>query len=789
MRESANVIRSRWGNRRIVLLGVGHTHAHLVRRWPRIAPADTQLICVSDRPTATYSGMLPAVLAGQAPRSAMEIDLVRFCRAAGASLVVDSPIAIDHDRQELVFEHRSPLAFDLLSIGIGSRPRLSSLTAEETALGVSIKPMQTFLDRLDEALAPLFARGKGTRPQIAIVGGGVAGIEVILALHRKLAQHRSPSSPLPQLTLVDAASSFAQELPRRAQRVLAQELERRGIRYQSNFRVARVLPHVLQSHDGHELPANLVIWSTGAAPHACFAAWNLPLDSQGFIQTTATLQIVGHPHYFAVGDSASIVGLTVPKAGVFAVRQGPILEHNLLASCAHGELISYRPQRDFLRLINLADDTALAVRSGFALRGRWAYRWKRHIDDSFMAMHAPARLGMQGGLHFMDDIVKSISMPSTASPATDTAKSLPPETQMRCRGCGSKLAAATLRDVLQRLELEPVQDRDDVAWIDAQQGRLGWSIDFFPAPVDDPELAGRIAARHAIGDLIAKGIQPDQALAIIQVPELGPVGQRRVLYESLAGAQRELARFGCRLRGGHTLAGSRLSLGFTLLGTDRRNQPLVKRGLVAGDSLLLTQPLGVGVVLAALDRALCPATTRETALQWMLRGLHPQAHEILSQQVHAATDVTGFGLAGHLIEMLGDAPFTVRLFAAYIPILSGVIDLLKQGISSSLTPSNQTLPIPIEFERSSISPENESQSPETPVASWSDDAADAWPLLFDPQTCGGLLLSAPADKVERLMRDFAQLGMSCWNIGKIEASPDHRPHLRWVTSHSLTSDR
>src|SRR5262245_10072292 len=188
----------------VVLLGVGHTNAHVLRMWRMEPIRGARLTCVSDAPVATYSGMLPGVLAGQYEPEAMEIDLVRLCAAAGARLILGDVSGLDRGRRELLFADRPPLPFDVLSIGIGSVPTRDGLqSADETLL--PIKPMQTFLPRLKERVRASIASVKGRPLQVVVVGGGVGGVEIALCLPRRLEQLMGNQKLGWKISIIEAA--------------------------------------------------------------------------------------------------------------------------------------------------------------------------------------------------------------------------------------------------------------------------------------------------------------------------------------------------------------------------------------------------------------------------------------------------------------------------------------------------------------------------------------------------------------------------------------------------------
>src|SRR6478752_3314084 len=190
----------------IVLLGVGHTNAHVLRMWKMRPIPGARLTCVSNFPVATYSGMLPGVLAGLYPPERMEIDLVRLCAAAGARLIVGDVTGLDVENRELLISDRPPLPFDVLSIGLGSVPSSASLLDADDSL-LEVKPMQTFLQRLESRLLNLNRNPLPSSPlHITIVGGGAGGVEIDFCLPMRV---RKILGDIPHsLTLIESGDKL-----------------------------------------------------------------------------------------------------------------------------------------------------------------------------------------------------------------------------------------------------------------------------------------------------------------------------------------------------------------------------------------------------------------------------------------------------------------------------------------------------------------------------------------------------------------------------------------------------
>jgi selenide,water dikinase len=308
---------------------------------------------------------------------------------------------------------------------------------------------------------------------------------------------------------------------------------------------------------------------------------------------------------------------------------------------------------------------------------------------------------------------------------------------MRCGGCGAKVGASVLERVLKRIgSLSSnggpangvrigLDAPDDAALIEVPPGQaLVQSVDFFRTFIDDPYVFGQVAAVHALGDVWAMGARPHSALALAIVPAAAERLMEEDLFQMLSGARKILDAAGCALIGGHSGEGPEAALGFSVNGLVEPAKALRKGGLQVGDKLVLTKPIGTGVIFAAAMRGAARGSWVEGALASMTRPL------LAPSGAHAGTDLTGFGLAGHLTEMVraSSSPggeVTVELSLDALPALDGAVDLLAKGFASSLAPENLRARHLIEgMDRFATHPK--------------------LPLLFDPQTAGGLLLGVPA---------------------------------------------
>ncbi len=713
----------------LVLAGGGHSHALVLRQWamrPALRPAGTGITLVSRHSTALYSGLVPGLVAGLYGPQQCAIDLRRLCARAGVTFVQAEITGLRPRERELLLAGRPPLRFDRLSLDVGAVTALEEGArgpaqaagagdgAGAWTLPMPVKPLEPFLAwcRTRPAAAPLRIRG-----------GGAAAVELALAF-------RARGLPVRLLLRGQHLHLGSAAANRAGERLLAEA----GIPVQRG-----VAPGV---------PADLAC--TGSRAPAWLAASGLPVDpASGRVLSEPSLAVLGHPALFASGDCGLIAAAPRPASGVWAVRAAPLLARNLRRSLDQPgrPLAAWRPQARALQLLGdggwrrqggaggRGAPRALALWGPLALGpSRWLWRWKDHIDRRFMARFVPA-----------------LPMGPGAGPEA-----------MACRGCAAKLGAAPLAGALARLAAEagqagggapgpaaiapPAEDAALVAT--SADGDLLQSVDGFPALVDDPWLNGRLTALHACSDLWASGARVASAQALVTVPEAAPAVQEELLLQTLAGVRSVLDPLGARLLGGHSLEardGGGLALGLTVNGLVPVGRAWPKGPLRPGEVLLLSRPIGSGVLFAAAMAGAAQPAWIDAALEVMQRSQAPLVALLAAHGCRACTDITGFGLLGHLGEMLG-GPHPVELDAGAIPALAGALELLGQGHASSLAPANAAALARLE--------------PEGPIRLAGPLDAARRALLVDPQTCGPLLAALPEQRAPAALAALRRAGFA-----------------------------
>jgi pyridine nucleotide-disulfide oxidoreductase family protein len=365
--------------KQIVLLGGGHAHVEVVRQSRSFGDRATVTL-VSPSRWAPYSGMLPGFIAGQYEFADFHIDLDSLCRQVGVIFQQGEAVAIDPATRQVTFSDGSMLNYDLLSLDIGATPSLPAGVRG----GISVKPISSFAERLG-ALDRLLQESE--RPlHLAVVGQGVAGVEVAFALkarsERKALGSRSAQATL-DISLVGRDKEPIPERSTQARRLVETSMVQAGIRSLTGFDVIALQDGALIARDGRRLAVDDVIWATSSGAPAWLQKTGLALDQNGFVRVDPQLRSISHHDVFAAGDVAALTDPR-PKAGVFAVRAGPILAENLRCTLAGIGLRKFNPQQAWLALISLGDRRAIADKWGIAVSGRWVAAWKHWIDSRFV---------------------------------------------------------------------------------------------------------------------------------------------------------------------------------------------------------------------------------------------------------------------------------------------------------------------------------------------------------------------------------------------------------------------
>jgi selenide,water dikinase len=740
----------------LVLIGGGHAHVSVLKRFGMKPLPGLRITLITRDIHTPYSGMLPGYVAGHYDYDDCHIDLGPLARFAGARLYHAEVDGIDLEKKLVYAQGRPPVAYDILSINTGSRPNSINIPGvDEHALAA--KPIDIFLHRWQQLVERVRVTDGPFR--IVVVGGGAGGVELALSTQLRLQNTLRAAGKDPgQLhhTLITASDCILQThnagVRKRFERIFAEQ----NIGIKTGARVNEVTADCVRADDGSSIASDAVIWVTTASSPGWPSQSGLAVDTDGFIKVDKHLQSVSHENVFAVGDVAELRDPR-PKSGVFAVRQGPILAYNLRAAATGKSLRPYRAQKNFLGLISTGNRFAVASRGNWSYESSWLWTMKDWIDRQFMRK-----------FNDLPDMEEE-GNPALAAGIADAAAIKELSTlAMRCGGCGAKVGATVLSRVMQRL---PDTQRDDVligrnapddcAMLRVPEGKvMVQSVDYFRAFIEDSYTFGAIAANHALGDIFAMGAEAQSALAIATVP----YGRERIveetLYDVMAGALHILEPTGAVLAGGHSSEGAELAFGLSVNGLIDPAKVWRKQGLQPGDAIVLTKPVGTGTLFAAEMRAKAKGRWIDAAIQSMLLSNQRAAECLQRYGATACTDLTGFGIVGHLIEMTRASEVDAVLNMQAIPLLDGALETVKAGILSSLQPQN------LRLRRAIRDIEQVSEHP-------------AFPLLFDPQTAGGLLAGVPNEHVSACIDELHVTGYpEAAIIGEVEPLSSQQAPIR-----------
>ncbi|MCY3859000.1 MAG: selenide, water dikinase SelD [Gammaproteobacteria bacterium] len=711
--------------RDLLLIGGGHAHVQVIRRFGMKPEPGVRLTLVSRESATPYTGMLPGFIAGEYKQSEIVIDLLKLSRFANCRFIEANVERVDvYEQRAILGDGRTPIRYDALSINTGGDCTLDIPGGEYVE---PVKPIGRFLQNWSRIYGDLTSF---SRPSVAVIGGGPGSIELALALRHRLGDECD-------ISLITRANVLMAEHGRIARRHVEAELQNHRVNVVRDFNVVAIEREVgghalvLRNEDGSGIESQYALSATGVGAPNWLRRSGFIVDERGFLKVNRYLQAETFTNIFAAGDAASLNQQARPKSGVYSVREGPYLAENLRRYLTGRRLKKFRAQRRALALVRAAPGQAIASRGLLQASGGWLWRYKDWIDRRFMRRFQE--------LPVMVD-TKPVYRGELAMEA--------PETSMRCGGCGAKLGADLLQRVLHRLDIHSPDSvfmgiGEDAAVVNMGSAAISISCDGFRAMVDDPWRFGRIAAHHALNDLYAMNSEPSVAIALVTVPFMSENLMEEDLFHLMSGALTVFDESDVALVGGHTAEGAELSVGFTVVGSTSFNL-MAKGNLVPNQALVLTKPIGVGALLAGGMYGRCDAHAVEKALRVMDQSNATGMQIFADYDVTACTDVTGFGLGGHLGEMLRASEVSASLELKAIPILPEAIEALLNGVESSLQKNNEQIIDDCSYDCSSLDPRLR--------------------MLADPQTSGGLLAGVDPAYVDSCLDDLRRFGYSAAQV-------------------------
>ena len=715
----------------LVLVGGGHTNALLMQRWimrPNLMP-DMPITIISRDSSLVYSSMYPSVISKSIPFKKSLIDIFALANTAKISFIKSEVKDICFDKKDIILEDRPNIKYSKIILNCGSATKVPDEFQDLIKKNIAC-PIRPFL----QSLKFIESEDKRNSPRefpFVIVGSGLGAIEVAFALRKRWRKRK--------LILVCDQEKIANKF--------LKSLKTANIKIKTNLNFEH----------------KRILLCTGNSPQDWIKKNILKLDNQGRILTGNDLKVKGFGDIYAVGDCSFVGGNKSKSSGILAVKASKILYKNIVREIKNKKLKSWSPQKFGLQLVNLSNHNYSP--KTFAVYGKIIlgpspifWKLKNKIDIQFLRK-------------FQNSLMKSFSKKTYMD-------------EMDCRGCAAKIPQDILNDSLRKTNLNKFADEPEDASkiVPSQEESILQSVDGFPSLISDPWLNAKITTLHACSDLWACGAKLISGQILISIPKVENQFQEYIVSQSLDGVRSIFDELGGDIIGGHTYESRNFSkkpyslgveLSLVVQGNlDACHKPWRKDGMKPGDILLMSRPLGIGVFFAAQMKNINVFDSYEEIFKNLLTGQQTFVDNIRNIQdklgediINAATDVTGYGLLGHLYEMINASNLRRRekllkdikviLDLNSIQAYPGILDLINCGIKSSLFNENNKLMKLItktEFKEQFIS-FSEVQN------TFNNELQAKKELICDPQTCGPLLISCESKYKKYFDDNWYQIGV------------------------------
>jgi selenide,water dikinase len=699
----------------LVLIGAGHANIEVIRYLGKRKIDGLRITLISKNYNTTYSGMVPGYIEGIYEWDEINIDLIQLSLKYNINIIVAKVLKISSKENKVFLKDRAPIEFDLLSINLGI------ISNTKNILGANRNAF--FLKPISEINNTLTSILNSQSKNIVIVGAGAAGVEVALALKERFNKRNIHKN----IILISKNSILMKNYSSNVRIALKNELLKKNINILFNSTVTKINKTNIEINGAKKLKSSCTILATDALPPEVVSKSDLKISKNGFISVQDTLQTKNDPNIFAAGDIADIENYKLVKAGVYAVRQSNTLKINLERVLKNKKLIKFIPQKSYLSIIGITKNKALGNKYFFTMKGRALWKLKKNIDKRFIKKYTD---------FFVDK--KNIIL--------DKKSKEPSDYMMQCGGCGSKIPQTVLEKIFEKNFQEGSFDANEITG----EKKLVHTIDIISSIVDDLFLLGKIAAKHSLNDIIAANSNLLSAQMMLGIPLSLNKIQKRDIYQLKEGANAVFHELGNSVSGGHSysLEEGKCTIGFSLIG--KKNQILKKQYNKEKLNIYMTGKVGTALVIAGIKNKIISGKFYNEVIKEMTSS-NKQIYQLLKKnKIHNITDISGFGLALHLKNLLLRNPHFkgANIYLKKISILEGAKHALENNVLSSLTYSNK-----------------DSINNVLQVLTKEDKYLN---ILFDPQTAGGFLFVT--NEKNKIIQDLKKNKIIFSEIGNISYS-------------------
>ncbi len=636
--------------KQLVLIGGGHANVQVLKKLCMNYIKGLHTILISENFETIYSGMTPGFIHDDFSKEEISIDLQRLCFNAGATFIKDKVVKLDTNHKELHLQNFPSVNYDLLSINTGSISNTKKINIENTSKYFFVKPISSLVKNLSQIDQIV----KNNKNKIVIIGGGVASYELAFSLKRR---YENPF----EITILGKKILKEKNLNKKTKNDLKKIAENLKIK-ECRGEVISISEKYLTLNNGERIDCDLSLISTGASIEPWLLESSLIKDEKGFIKVNDNLLSINDKNIFVTGDACSIENKPKPKSGVMAVRQGETLKENIFLKLTGKNLIKFKPQKNWLYLIGTYQNYALLNYFFLSFHGQWCWRFKVWIDRNFI-----------NNFKFTNNLrmaKKNFELENFKN------------TLMYCQGCGSKVSKNTLINYIKK-NSDNIYLKDS-SIVNNPSLQILQTIDHTKLFSSlNPFDFGKISYLHSQNDILAAGGVVKSLSVSLGVPFSENSVEKFYLEYFMEGIKYEADKYGCVISSGHSYQSQEPGITLTLNGEIKTD--ISKNSAKVGDLIYLSKPLGTGYLLAAYfnNSDMISGDDFEKILNYLKKENFFAVKSARNSDSQAMTDISGFGLSSHLIDICLSSNLSSELILSPDILINKNIDLLRMFKSTS----------------------------------------------------------------------------------------------------------
>ena len=710
----------------LVLIGGGHSHLSVLMKLAKRPINGNRITLITNEIDTPYSGMIPGYIEGIYSWRDSHIDLYRLCLKLNVRFIHAEVERVSAHEKEIYFKDRPKIKFDVLSINTGIQSNNREIKGAAKYC-LPVKPISKLTNNFLNKITNF--------KSIAFIGGGAGSVELALAIKKRFLNINQDI----KITIITGKRGLLSTFPQKTKLTSLKTLEKFKIDIIEYKRVLEVKPKQIILSDKSMLKIDKAILSTNSMTPKWLAKSDILLTKDNYILVNKSFQ-TNYKYVFASGDVIDFNNQNLKKAGVFAVRSGKPLAINIKQFILGKKLIEYKFNKNYLALIGTSKRSAIATKYNLTFNSRFFFYLKKYIDQNFIKKFSDFKIRKKFTLEALKTDVLNIFVKHKEK-ITDK------NDIMQCKGCAAKVPLNALKQALPK---DIVSTSEDAVSVPGHP-ELYQTVDMISSIITDPFLLGKIAANHSISDMVSVNSKITSAMMILQLPLSKTEINSRDLEQVLLGANEIFKTIDCPLIGGHTMIGKDKDpiIGFSILGQKQKKIKIMKnrRKIKTKDLLILTEKIGSGLIFAGINNYLIDSYFQIDVIKQMIKG-NLNFGKISNQlNILSMTDITGFGLANHLLNLIkrDNSKTGLTIYPNKIPLFQGVNECLNKDIKSSLFKSNYDI-----AQKDMI---------------YKRDKSKLDNILYDPQTVGGIAFIIPQEEKYKHFKVLKENNIKFTEIG------------------------